>query len=237
MKLNKAQIDRLFEFCRKHYVRHYDLQIELVDHLAMAIEARMNAHPEIGFERALSEIYASFGKTGFRKIVLAKEKAMEQEHSRRYWKTFRSFFSIPKVLMTLSLFLLIISIYRQAFNQPIVLGSIFFASTLLLLIFDFWQLTREQRRLKKQKKALICAVPILPFWSITSVGFLPTYYLVSRLFSWLEAGISWPELHPTPFLIFGAYNILTFMFIASRATTTREIHEQARERYPMAFAN
>ena len=30
--LNDAQIESLYTFCVKHYVRDYDVQIELVDH-------------------------------------------------------------------------------------------------------------------------------------------------------------------------------------------------------------
>ena len=39
--LTDEQIAALFAFCEKHLVRHYDLQVELVDHLANAIETKM----------------------------------------------------------------------------------------------------------------------------------------------------------------------------------------------------
>lgn len=38
MKINTSQIDQLFIFTRQHYVEYYDLQSELADHLANAIE-------------------------------------------------------------------------------------------------------------------------------------------------------------------------------------------------------
>ena len=38
MELTKNQIDELYKFTRKHYVYHYDVQSELVDHLANDIE-------------------------------------------------------------------------------------------------------------------------------------------------------------------------------------------------------
>lgn len=40
MKLSTEQIDYLYQFTRNHYVEYYDLQTELVDHLANAIEAQ-----------------------------------------------------------------------------------------------------------------------------------------------------------------------------------------------------
>ena len=38
MKLTKEQIQQLYKFTRQHYVEYYDVQTELVDHLANDIE-------------------------------------------------------------------------------------------------------------------------------------------------------------------------------------------------------
>ena len=38
MKLTEEQIQQLYKFTRQHYVEHYDVQTELVDHLANDIE-------------------------------------------------------------------------------------------------------------------------------------------------------------------------------------------------------
>ena len=46
MKLTQQQIDRLYQFTRQHYVEWYDLQTELVDHLANAIEAQWQENPK-----------------------------------------------------------------------------------------------------------------------------------------------------------------------------------------------
>jgi hypothetical protein len=55
--LNKEQVDHLFAFCNKHYVQHYDLQIELVDHLANAVEEKMAIDSQLSFEEALNKVY------------------------------------------------------------------------------------------------------------------------------------------------------------------------------------
>jgi hypothetical protein len=46
MKLTIEQIDRLSLFTRQHYVEWYDLQSELVDHLANAIETQWQENPK-----------------------------------------------------------------------------------------------------------------------------------------------------------------------------------------------
>jgi hypothetical protein len=45
MKLSSTQIEKLYAFTRQHYVEYYDLQTELVDHLANAIEAQWEENP------------------------------------------------------------------------------------------------------------------------------------------------------------------------------------------------
>tara|TARA_B100000949_G_scaffold96651_2_gene86211 strand:+ start:3582 stop:3746 length:165 start_codon:yes stop_codon:yes gene_type:complete len=52
-KVNSNQIDRLYRFTREHFVEYYDVQTELVDHLASVIEKQWREDPAIGFENAL----------------------------------------------------------------------------------------------------------------------------------------------------------------------------------------
>lgn len=65
-ELTPAQIAYLFSFCRKHFIPYYDLQIELVAHLAHAIEHLMGEQPQLEFEETLAAVYREFGATGFR---------------------------------------------------------------------------------------------------------------------------------------------------------------------------
>jgi hypothetical protein len=49
MKLSTQQIDQLYTFTRQHFVEWYDLQSELVDHLANAIEQEWKQNPNRTF--------------------------------------------------------------------------------------------------------------------------------------------------------------------------------------------
>ena len=44
--LNKKEIESLFTFCKKHFVYYYDVQVDLVDHLANAVEAELLVDPK-----------------------------------------------------------------------------------------------------------------------------------------------------------------------------------------------
>ncbi|MEP5132812.1 MAG: hypothetical protein ABJQ64_09610, partial [Nonlabens ulvanivorans] len=61
MKLNDSQIEDLYAFTRKHYVEFYDLQTELVDHLANAIEDQWELKPHLSFEDALQIEFKKIG--------------------------------------------------------------------------------------------------------------------------------------------------------------------------------
>ena len=82
-KLSEIEIKRLFEFAEKKLVHWYDLQIEIVDHLASGIEAEMQATSGLTFESALEHVYRSFGMFGFAKIVQERQKTPCQSSKKK----------------------------------------------------------------------------------------------------------------------------------------------------------
>jgi hypothetical protein len=56
-QLSTEEVQHLFRFTEKKLVRWYDLQIELVDHLASRIEEEQQIDPDLGFEAALEKVY------------------------------------------------------------------------------------------------------------------------------------------------------------------------------------
>ena len=72
MKLTSSQIDHLFTFTRQHSVEWYDLQSELVDHIANAIETQWQENPNRSFDEALQLEFKKFGVFGFMDVVEKK---------------------------------------------------------------------------------------------------------------------------------------------------------------------
>ena len=103
MPLTEKQIESLFRFCEKKFVRHYDLQVELVDHLAERIEEEMAADATLGFDAALQRVYAGFGLFGFAHIVQDRSAMLHKRNSKLWWSQVRAFFVLPKILLTISL--------------------------------------------------------------------------------------------------------------------------------------
>jgi hypothetical protein len=103
MKITKEQIEELYAFTRLHYVEYYDVQIELVDHMANDIEEICKKNPELSFEEAKNKSFKKFGVFGFMDVVRAQEKALERKYLRLFCSFIKEWFQFPKVLFTLSL--------------------------------------------------------------------------------------------------------------------------------------
>lgn len=162
-RLTQEQIDQLFEFTKKHLVEHYDVQVELVDHLANAIEAQWKENPHISFEDALNKEYKSFGVFGFSGLVEQKQAALE----RHYWTLIKhelvDFVSIPKVILTGMLFYVLF----QFFKNPTELKEIiWFGLKITLLVFTFVMLIYQKRQLKKTKNKFLLQSLSNQFYSI-----------------------------------------------------------------------
>ena len=104
MKLTNAHIQELFKFTRKHFVEHYDVQTELVDHLANDIEEIWVAKPHLSFEEARDISFKKFGIFGFMDVVEAKQKRLGKKYRTILLTYMKDWFSIPKILVTLSIF-------------------------------------------------------------------------------------------------------------------------------------
>ena len=81
-KLSSEQIQQLYKFTRQHYVEYYDVQTELVDHLANDIEQIWKEQPNLSFEQARDISFKKFGVFGFMDVVEARTNAL----NKKYWK-------------------------------------------------------------------------------------------------------------------------------------------------------
>lgn len=130
-QLTPQQIEHLHSFCEKHYVPYYDLQVELVDHLASSIENRWDNEPNIGFEQALNDTYKEFGISGFGRVCMAREKELVREYRRMLWNYVGEFFKLPKIILTIALSALLFFLFQSTEKDSLIVA------TYLLLIVAF----------------------------------------------------------------------------------------------------
>ncbi|WP_298505471.1 hypothetical protein [uncultured Maribacter sp.] len=135
MQLNQVQIQQLYAFTSKHFVEHYDLQTELVDHLANGIEEQIAINPELTFKQALNNEFRKFGVHGFEYVIAKRKRAM----SLKYWKIifgfFKDYFKLPKIvyfIRAIALCYVLFSNLNTSWKYDIILGLFF-----LPIIFVF----------------------------------------------------------------------------------------------------
>jgi hypothetical protein len=132
-KVTEDQVEKLFQFCRDHYVPFYDLQVELVDHMASSIEDQWNSYPEMPFEKALHNSFKSFGVYGFSRIKRLKARELRRNNRRLIYQVFLDFYRWPKLLLTVLLSLLLFTLLRIAPNDFWILGVVVLIYTVMTL--------------------------------------------------------------------------------------------------------
>ena len=146
-KITPEETTQLFAFCHKHQVHQYDLQIELVDHLASAIEEQWKTDSELDFYKALKNTFGKFGITGFNKIKQQKERELRRKYNRLLWKNFIEFYRWPKVVMTfvftIGLFLLF-----QTSIKPSLIVLTYFLLILIFGVYYYFNYTRNDFKIK-----------------------------------------------------------------------------------------
>ncbi|MGB3592487.1 MAG: hypothetical protein WBA16_12445 [Nonlabens sp.] len=150
MKLSTEQIDELFAFTKKHYVEHYDLQLELVDHLSNGIEQQWAVDPQLTFKDALAAEFKKFGVFGFMDVVEARRKAMTRRYSKIIFQHMKKWFKLPQILLVVVATAAFYSLFQiKTFGKEVVAltAGVILISWLVGLVLEF----RRRKRNKKEK--------------------------------------------------------------------------------------
>lgn len=134
--LTALQIQQLYTFTALHYVEFFEIQTELVDHLAHGIEAQREKNPDLGFVEALKVEFKKFGVFGFSDIIEQKQKALAKHYRKLVWKSTKAYFKCPKIIATLfSIWVVYICLSLVENKNYIVIPILIF-----LLVFQlyFW---------------------------------------------------------------------------------------------------
>lgn len=227
--ITDAQYDSLFAFCRKHYVQYYDVQVELVDHLASAIEARMLENPKLSFEQALDSVYAGFGIKGFADIVATRMQMVGEKCKKQKWQLFFSYFTVPKIAMTVCIYagLLLIG---KFLTQDYYRGLFLLLIGVVLFIFEIIHSIQASKLFKRQKKEMIYTNERLS--GIISSGFFLQLFFSTRAFDL----ISPKHVNFIPYAIVSLLLLIIFISTLAHRDFIKALYNSAIKQYPNAFA-
>ncbi|MGY0391291.1 hypothetical protein ACW5R3_01870 [Bizionia sp. KMM 8389] len=148
MALTPEQITDLYAFTRKHYVEYYDLQTELVDHMANDIEVIMSENPKINFEEARETSFKKFGIFGFMEVVEQRQKAMSKTYMKLLWNYAKDWFRLPQIILTTAIFTALYTIFSSEMG-----GLLFNAFYIILCVLLFISTISMNRKIKKKREA------------------------------------------------------------------------------------
>lgn len=206
MKLTAEQIERLYQFTRQHYVEWYDLQTELVDHLANSIEAQWAENPKIRLEDALQIEFKKFGIFGFMDVVEKRQAALGKKYHLLIWKHFKEFFTIPKIFLTIALVVSLFLFFKLVYFYGIVHLAMLVVFLLMMstLIYDH---KRRKKHSKKTGKKWMFEEIISGFGSFFGIVMFPMQFL--NLFSNHQGTL------PNDYFLFGISLFLISLFLSS----------------------
>lgn len=183
-KITEVEINQIFDFTKRHYVEFYDVQVELVDHLANAIEEQWKENPNISFEDALQNEFKKFGVFGFTGLVEQKQTELHKYYNKMLWKEVLKFFSIPKVVITVLLYLSVFYILKNYGT----LGEIIILA-LLIALFTYFMIDglrhvfKIKRTQKNQGRSWLIQSVAQSAFSLPTIGITGAYYtFINRFF-------------------------------------------------------
>jgi hypothetical protein len=150
-KISEEQLQELFDFMRRKRVRYYDLQVELVDHFASAIEDLWRKDPNLPFESAIQKVYGHFPITGFWSVIDQQTQAIQKEAWRWVFRTWISYFHWPKVLFSIAILLTV----RLFFYLPIDPNLPFYGGFFLIVAGGFWAIYLSKKGKTKEGKRFL----------------------------------------------------------------------------------
>ena len=180
--ISEQQVEMLYDFTKKHYVEYYDLQTELVDHLAHSIEAQWAVNESISFDDALHEEFKKFGVFGFTEMVEKRQQAMNRRYNKIIWNHFLAFISSPKIFVILAVFgLCLLLVIKIPYGPQIMyaIGGITYFTFFIVSSINF----NRYRTLteKTGKKRWLLEEQINRYGTGTVMVFAPYYFYIILL--------------------------------------------------------
>lgn len=101
MQLTKQQIEKLRIHLEESGFRYLDVQMEILDHVATAVEVKMTENVDLTFQDAVNQTQSSFGPKGFKQIETSIIKGMTRKYRKLFLNQVLSFFGFKYIALVL----------------------------------------------------------------------------------------------------------------------------------------
>ena len=132
--LNENQLAHLSHSISMKGVNYYDVNLEMTDHIASEVEEEMESSG-LEFMKAVNKVFLRYSRFHFMNIEDEKTRKIQKQSWRQVKKGFLQFFTIPKVVITISLFIILQYLIENGFIEYIFSSFIFLAITISSRLF------------------------------------------------------------------------------------------------------
>lgn len=198
--------------------------------MANAIEEKMKLNPKLSFDAALNEVYKGFGVMGFSDVIGEKQIALAKSYRKRNWENFKNYFTIPKVSITILIFILLnIPVFVFKFQEPELLYMIYCLMVAVGAILGSIYFSVKFKKPKKQ--LLLFHNRSIFFGAFGMLLQIPNFYY-NFIRNYFETSI-----HPqSPVnLIMTAFCVVMTIFCLAGYESYKKLYKEAKQDYPLAF--
>ncbi len=143
MNLTKDQLTQIQVFIKQKGFTYIDVQMEILDHVASAVEEKMTKDANLTFANAINQTHKSFGIYGFSSIEDGITRGLDQKYLRLFYKNIVSFFK-PKYIAITTLVFLILYKIQYFIQQKELLFPLFLVAMVALVVILYVQYFRSQ---------------------------------------------------------------------------------------------
>jgi hypothetical protein len=181
-KVTEEEVNKLYDFTRKHYVEYYDLQTELVDHLANGMEERWEENPSLGFEENLRLEFKKFGVFGFMDVVEKRTSAMQKKYFKLIWAEVKLALKQPQTLVLVFLSLIVFKFIASVENAYFIFAALCVGFAIYIIGLTFRRQMGYSKKKKKNERVFLLEDMIRNAGG-ASVVFLIPYYAITFITS------------------------------------------------------
>ncbi|WP_286912240.1 hypothetical protein [Flavobacterium sp. UBA4197] len=219
-RVDETEIEKLYAFTGQHYVAYYDVQTELVDHLANAIEAQWAIDPEISFDEALKIEFRKFGVFGFTTILEERQAALTGKYNRRILAEFRRFFRLPKIILVIATVYVVFQLLNRSHYPDYSILGLFVITFFIEGIAAFLWLKKNKKQQKiTGKKWLLESIMKNIYFSFPLLFLSNGFNIIYQIMNKIEMGFR-------TILLFSILLVLLYLFLYIRMKILPKIFQE-----------
>lgn len=224
MALNKSEVEYVENYIERTGTNYIDVQMEVLDHVASAVEDIKDRDGAIDVKDAVQEVHKSFGIFGFDGFVNDVIHGMNEKYTKLFWSNFRSFLSLkyfPILIIAVVLFYKI----QVLVNNP---NTIFAFSTICMLSFTGIKITMNSIN-KPYRRFLAYKV------SNSYLAYISLFFMIFNLLLKWVANVEYLKVN-IQFLLAAVMLVLFIVYIVSGIKTAnfgKKASQLLMEKYRM----